>query len=250
MNMDLNADVGEGLDDAPLIPLLTSVNIACGGHAGNDETIDRAVALAVESGAHVGAHPSYPDPANFGRLAMKMETGALEDSLARQIERVWSAARNRRVKLHHVKPHGALYHSASQSEEVARAIVAATLRVDPTLILVGAPGAVLLSVGRALGLTVIAEAFADRRYLPDGQLAPRSRADALIADPESAAAQALQIVRDHKVTTTDGTQIPIEAQTLCLHGDTPGAPAIARCVRERLVRGGVKIAPVDSQLLH
>jgi 5-oxoprolinase (ATP-hydrolysing) subunit A len=239
--IDLNADVGEGMDDTALMPLLSSANIACGGHAGDDDSLRRTIQLALQYGVQPGAHPSYEDRENFGRLAVDVAPSVLEGQVAKQVERAWRAAREAGARLAHVKPHGALYHRAAESLEVAMAVALGAQRVDPTLVLVGSPGGLLLRAGAELGMSVAAEGFADRRYLADGRLVPRSRADALITDPEEAAAQALSMVKERWVRAVDGAQVALSVQTLCIHGDTPSAPAIARRLRERFGVEGIEV---------
>ena len=223
--IDLNADVGEGFDDAALVPLLSSVNVAAGGHAGDDASIARTVALARAHGVAVGAHPSYPDREGFGRRPMELSPQALEDALFEQIERVRRAA----VHLRHVKPHGALYHRASESPEVAAAFLAAVRRVDERLVVVAQAGSRLLELARAQQLSTSAEAFADRGYADDGSLLPRAAAGAVLTDPARAAEQALRLVERADV------------QTLCVHSDTPGAVAVATAVRQQLIAAGYQV---------
>lgn len=220
--IDLNADVGEGWDDAALMPFLSSANVAAGGHAGDDESIARTVALARGHGVAVGAHPSYPDRAGFGRAVLPLTDAELEQTLREQLDRVRRAA----GALHHVKLHGALYHQAAKSPGVARVVVRA---LAPTDVVVAPPGAVLLDVARAAGLAVALEGFADRVYEPDGSLRARSLPGALITDPDVAAEQALRLAP--------------AVQTLCVHSDTPGSAALAAAVRARLEAAGFTLAP-------
>ncbi len=247
MTIDLNADVGEGMADEDLLPLVTSVNIACGFHAGDPSTMDETVNAALARGIHVGAHPGLPDRENFGRLRMEMPADAIERLVLYQIGALDGFVRSRGGALSHVKPHGALYHMAGEYPDVARAIAEGVRRFHPALILVGAVGSMLLEAGRDAGLAVAAEAFADRRYLPDGTLVPRTRSDALLTDPEDAAAQAVSIVRDGIAVATDGTRLPVRADSICLHGDTPGAAAIARRVREGLRAEGIRVSPLETR---
>ncbi len=239
--IDLNCDIGEadeptGIErEAELLGLVTSVNIACTGHAGDDETMRRTVRLAMDAGCAIGAHPSYPDRANFGRLSMPMNPDALERELRAQIQRLADIADQQGTTLTHVKPHGALYHYCSGSPEIAQAVAAA------------AQGLPLFAAARSAaldhwrGLRPIAEAFADRTYQPDGSLRPRTMDHAIFLDPDHAAAQALSIARDRRVTAYDGTIIELEAHTICLHSDTPGALPIAHAVRTTLEAAGVRI---------
>ncbi len=246
MSIDINADVGEGMDDAELLPYVTSVNIACGLHAGDPSTMDETVALALSHGVRVGAHPGYPDRGNFGRAAMEMPADAVENLVLYQISALEGFVRSRGGKLMHVKPHGALYHSGAEFPDVARAIAEGVRRFRPSLILVGPPESLLIEAGREAGLSIAGEAFADRRYLKDGTLMPRGEKGAVLTDPEEAAEQAVRLARDGAAVAFDGSIVTIRADTLCLHGDTPGAAQIARRVHERLREAGIRIAPIET----
>jgi len=239
--IDLNCDIGEATDqigierEAALFPLVSSVNIACTGHAGDDETMRRTVRLAIDAGCAIGAHPSYPDRANFGRLSMPMHPDDLERELRAQIQRLADIAAQHGTALSHVKPHGALYHDCARDPDIARSVAAA------------AQGLPLFAAARSAALDhwrnrrTIAEAFADRAYQTDGSLRPRTLDRAIILDHDCAAAQALSIARDQRVTTHDATSIALEAQTICLHSDTPGALIIARSVHAALEGAGIRI---------
>jgi UPF0271 protein len=244
VKIDLNADVGEGMDDAPVLAAVTSVNVACGMHAGDPITIERTVARAVELGLGIGAHPGYADKEHFGRNAVEMPLAQLEALILYQVGAVAGFVRSHGGELRHVKPHGALYHRASESSEVARAVASAVKRFDARLFLVGPPDSRLIEAGREAGLRVAVEAFADRGYRPDGRLVARGQPGALHADADQAAAQALGIARDGTVVATDGSGVRLRADTLCLHGDTPGAAKIAARVRERLIAAGITLAPL------
>lgn len=250
MRIDLNADVGEsygawqmGQDEA-LIPLVTSVNIACGAHAGDPLVMQRTVALATRNGAQIGAHPGYADRDGFGRRDMSLTTDELEASLLYQLGALAAFVRAGGGQLRHVKPHGALYNRAARDREVADAVCRAVRRFDRSLVLVGLAGSELVAAGRAHRLRVAAEAFADRAYEPDGSLRSRRLPGAVLADPEAAAEQAVSIVVLGKVVAIDGTSVPIRADTLCIHGDTPGAAGHARLIRSELVAAGVSVAPL------
>lgn len=245
VSIDLNADVGEGMDDAALLPLITSANVACGLHAGDPSTIDETVAQALAHGVRVGAHPGYPDRESFGRVRMEMPADAIENLVLYQVSALEGFVRARGGTLTHVKPHGALYHAGAEFPDIARAIAEGVRRVRTSLILVGSAGSMLMEAGRDAGLPVAAEAFADRRYLPDGTLVSRTEPGALLTDPDEAAEQALGLARDGVVKARDGSRLRIRADTICLHGDTPGAPAIARRIRERFREEGIRIAPLD-----
>jgi UPF0271 protein len=245
--IDLNADVGESLGpwsmgaDAELIPLVTSVNVACGLHAGDPSGIRATIRLALAAGVTVGAHPGYPDLVGFGRRAMALTADELEASVLYQVAAVAGMTRAEGWALRHVKPHGALYHRLAVDDAAAHAFAAAIALLDPGLVIVAPPGAALLGAGRRLGLRTLVEGFADRAYEPDGRLRSRDLPGALHLDPAVAAAQAVSIARDREVTTSDGSRIAVDAGTLCIHGDTPGAPAIAAAVRRALAEAGVTV---------
>lgn len=245
VTIDLNADVGEGMDDAALLPYLTSANVACGFHAGNPSTMDETVTLALAHGVCVGAHPGYPDRENFGRRKMEMPADAIEKLVLYQVAALDGFVRSRGGALTHVKPHGALYHSAAEFPDVARAVVEGVRRFRTSLILVGPGGSMLLEAGRDAGLPVAAEGFADRRYQPDGTLVARGEPDALLTDPEEAAEQALTLGRDGFARARGGSRVAVRADTICLHGDTPGAASIARRIRERFREEGIGIKPLS-----
>jgi len=246
ITIDLNADVGEGMDDSAILPFLTSANVACGLHAGGPEVIDRTVAQALQRGVRVGAHPGYDDRANFGRLDVELSPAAASSLVLFQIGALDAFVRAHGGALVHVKPHGALYNRAARDIGLARAIADGVRRARSDLVLVGLAGSLSLEAARSAGLPVAAEAFADRRYLPDGSLMPRKQAGSVLTDPADAAEQAVHIARDGYVVASDGSKLQVQAQTLCLHGDTPGAPRIARAVRERLEREGIRVAPLRS----
>jgi UPF0271 protein len=229
-----------GSDD-DLIPLVSSVNVACGAHAGDPATILRTVALAAEHGVAVGAHPGYPDLVGFGRRDLEMSAGDLRASLVVQVGAVVAAARVAGVTVRHVKPHGALYNRAAREAALAGVVAEAIAALDRGLVLVGLAGSRSLEAGRAAGLAVLAEGFADRRYEPDGSLRSRTLPGALLG-PADAAAQAVAIVRDGRVTASDGSIVAVAADTLCVHGDSPGAVEIARAVRVGLEEAGIAVA--------
>jgi UPF0271 protein len=246
--IDLNADVGESFgpwpmgDDERLIPLVSSVNIACGAHAGDPATIVRTVRLALTSGVAIGAHPGYPDLAGFGRRDLDMTADDLEASLIVQIGAVQAVARSQGGTVGHVKPHGALYNRAAHDPAVAESIATAIRRAAPDLVLVGLAGSALLDAGVAAGLQVASEAFADRAYEADGSLRSRRLDGAILATPAAAARQALGIVRDGRVTAHDGRSVAVRADTICVHGDTPGAADYVAAIRASLAKAGVTIA--------
>ena len=252
MEIDLNADMGESPEalangaDLELMRYITSANVACGGHAGDESTMRQTIAAAKELKVAVGAHPSYPDRENFGRLESAMPPAALESSVRQQIAALAKVAGELGVRLVHVKPHGALYHATNKNREIALAVGRAVQAIDPQLIMVGQAGSASLETWRGMGLRVAAEAFADRTYEPDGTLRKRTLPGALVDSPERAAQQALDITLRHKVVAGDGSELQLLAQTICMHSDTPGAPAIARAVNQRLKSAGVQVHALSS----
>jgi UPF0271 protein len=239
--IDLNADLGEGFDDAAILPYLSSCSIACGGHAGDAATMRATLSAAARHGVACGAHPGYPDRASFGRRELPMTLGEIAETVVEQLEALALVARAAGVALGHVKPHGALYHVCHRRRDTARAVAEAIARRHPRLALLGMPGSILLEEARRAGIPSVAEAFADRLYLEDGTLAPRGTAGAVHASAERAAAQALSIARDRSVVSASGVPVSVEARTICLHGDSPGAVEIARAVRTGLESVGIEI---------
>jgi len=235
--IELNADIGEGCDDASLMPYLARVSIACGGHAGDAASMTAALRLAAEHGVAAGAHPSYPDRRQFGRRPLAASGDEIAAWVTQQTETLAEQACRLGLRLVHVKPHGALYNVAAREASVARAIARAVTAVDPALVLVGLAGSQLIAAGQTAGLAVLNEAFADRRYLPSGRLVSRETVGALIADPVAAAEQARALAEGRAVATFGGGSVRIRADTICLHGDTPNALNIARAVHAALNRG-------------
>jgi UPF0271 protein len=235
--VELNADIGEGCDDAALMPFLTRASIACGGHAGDAASMRAALQLAAEYGLALGAHPSYPDRAQFGRRQLHARPEEVVAWVMQQVETLAETAAALGLCLAHVKPHGALYNAAAVDREVAQAVACAVAAVDPGLVLVGLSGSQLVVEGRAARLAVMNEAFADRRYLRSGQLVSRETEGALVTDPAWAATQAKLLAEGAEITTLDGASLRIHADTLCLHSDTPNALNIARAVHAALNRG-------------
>ncbi len=242
--MDLNADVGEGMDDGPLLPFLTSASIACGLHAGSPLIMDRVVSLALSRRVQVWAHPGYADRENFGRAAVDLSPDEVRALVLYQVAALDGFVRAHGGRLAHVKAHGALYNRAARDLTVATAIAEAVRAYGGDLIVVGLAGSVQLGAARLAGLRAAGEAFADRRYLPDATLMPRSEPGAVLRDPKEAAEQAALIAREGYAVASDGSRVRIDADTLCLHGDTAGATGIARAVRDRLETDGVLIAPL------
>jgi len=240
--IDLNCDMGEGMaSDAAMLDIVTSANIACGGHFGDEASMRAAVRGAKARGVAVGAHPGYPDRAGFGRVAMEMDAHEIESMVREQVVMLDAIAREEGAKLVHVKPHGALYHAAMMEQRIAEAVARGVRGVEPGLFLVGLAGARGLEWWRAMGMRAAAEAFADRRYERDGSLRARSKPGAMIEDPASAAEQAVRIAEGQGVVAEDGTIVGVEAGTICVHGDTAGAVEIARAVREALARRGMRV---------
>ena len=245
--VDLNADLGEGAaTDEALLAIITSANIACGGHAGDAQTMRRTVRLARARGVGVGAHPSYPDREGFGRRVITMPPEHLTEVLAGQIQVLGDIAEAEGVRLQHVKAHGALYNLAVGDETVAEAIGRAMLSVDPALIAVALAGAAMGEVFVRLGLRVLHEAFVDRGYTATRTLVSRDHPGALITDPVEAGARAVRMVRSGLVSAVDGDDVHVLAQTLCVHADTPGSPAIAAAARRALEAAGVRVVPMQE----
>jgi UPF0271 protein len=246
-HIDINADMGESYgaalvgNDPALMPLVSSANIACGFHGGDPGTIHQTVLLAQKNGVDVGAHPSYPDLVGFGRRHMRLSAQEMYDTVLYQVGAMEAFARAAGVPLHHVKPHGALYNDAALDQEMAAAIVHAIYYFDKSLILYGPPGSALQRAASVLGLAFCAEVFADRTYQPDGTLTPRAKPNALIRDTVQCLAQVWQILNTQQVTATDGTIVPLEAGTICIHGDGLYALDFARALRESLTEKGVRI---------
>jgi 5-oxoprolinase (ATP-hydrolysing) subunit A len=248
-HIDLNCDMGElpeavadGTQEA-LLRYISSANIACGGHAGDEQMMRTTIEQALRHNVAVGAHPGYEDRANFGRVELQLTPQEIAASVERQLRTFAAVANQCGARIIHVKPHGALYNQAASNREIARAIAAGVRRWRTDVILVGLAGSVMLEEFRAAGFPIAAEAFADRRYEPDGSLRPRKFRDALLQDPEQAARQALRIVEQASVVAFNGAPIPLSAQTLCLHGDTPGAPSIAAAIHRHLTNAHVQVIP-------
>ena len=247
--VDLNCDLGEGAgqDDA-LMPLITSANIACGGHAGDPETMRATLRLARKHGVASGAHPGFEDRANFGRRELALTAIQIIDLVQTQVKALRKIAGEENVQLTHVKPHGALYNLSARDPIVADAIAEAVFGVDATLWLYGLAGGELLRAGRARGLRVASEVFADRSYQADGSLTPRTQANALHSTTADSVAQALFMLQEGCVKATDGTAVVISADTLCLHGDGAQAVEFARGVRQALQEAGIEMRPLDARL--
>ncbi|HTD00665.1 MAG: LamB/YcsF family protein [Verrucomicrobia bacterium] len=240
--VDLNADLGEGAGhDDELLALVTSANIACGFHAGDAETMRRSIETARDRKVAVGAHPSLFDRENFGRKELPVKSGEVFDAVLYQLGIFQAIAEAAGVQPNHVKPHGALYNMAVRDQELADAIGRAIAKVDIRLILFAPQSSALARAGKTNGLLIAHEVFADRNYLSDGSLVPRSRPDALLHDPEEAAARVVRMLREGKVHSVDGVDVDVRAETVCVHGDTPGAVDFARILKSRLEKEGVAI---------
>jgi len=253
--IDLNCDMGESFGayklgmDEKVIQYITSANIACGWHAGDPLVMDKTVEMAVEHGVGVGAHPGYPDLLGFGRRNMDCTPDEIRSYVAYQVGALQGFCKIHGTRLRHVKPHGALYLTAVVNEVVARAVAEAIVSVDPDLLyvaLAGAKGEMMTRIGKDVGLKVVYEAFPDRAYTPEGNLVPRRDPGAVIKDPQEVARRALRMATEGVVIAVDDTSIPIEAQTLCVHGDTPSAVDLVRNIHETLEKEGVSVQPMKK----
>ena len=247
MTIDINCDMGESTadriigQDAAIMPFISSANIACGFHGGSPAVMRETLLLAKEHGVAVGAHPSFPDLEGFGRREMNMSAEEIYDIVVYQVGAMKAMTRTLGMRLHHVKPHGALYNMAARSTELSLAIVRAVKDVDPSLILYALAGSITITVAREHGLFCAEEVFADRSYEPDGTLTPRSRPGALLADAEAALRQVLGMVTQGEVTATDGRKVSLRANTVCIHGDGDHATDIARALHAGLTAAGIII---------
>ncbi len=249
LSVDLNADLGEGSGhDAELFELISSANIATGFHAGDSDTMHEAISAAKKQGVAVGAHPSFFDRENFGRKELTITTEEAFDAVAYQLGVFQAIASALDVQPNHVKPHGALYNMAVRDAQLADAIARAIESIDPKLILFAPDNSELARAGEAHGVQIAREIFADRNYLNDGWLVPRTRPDALLHDPGQAAERVLRMLREGKVRSVEGQDVAVRGETICVHGDTPGAVEFARELRTCLERESVKIsAPKSSR---
>jgi UPF0271 protein len=252
MRINLNADLGEGYgpwtmgDDAAMLDIVASANIACGGHAGDPDVMRRTLRLARERGVSIGAHPSYPDLQGFGRRTMSLSATELENQVAAQVGALSAIAALEAARVTHVKPHGALNNLACADRSVADTICRAVRAIDPALIMLAPAASQLVAAGRAAGLAVIEEIFADRAYLPDGQLVPRSRPDAMIHGADACLAHVLAMLDAGALIAVDGTRIATPIGSICVHGDSPGAVAVARHLREQLAARGHQVLPLPE----
>ena len=250
--VDLNADVGESFgpwvmgQDPVLFPHITSANVACGFHAGDPGVMRATVALAREHGVAVGAHPGFPDLSGFGRRDMRLSPRDVEDLVVYQIGALAAVAAAQGIRLQHIKAHGALYNMAVTEFALAEAIARATAAVDRSLVLLGLPGSQLLHAGERAGLRTASEVFGDRAYCPDGTLVPRTQPGAVIHDGDVVVQRVVAMVREQSVTAQDGTRVSLRVDTICLHGDTPGAAQLAARVRAALTDAGIDVRALGA----
>jgi 5-oxoprolinase (ATP-hydrolysing) subunit A len=245
--VDLNCDMGESTasqkigDDARIMPLISSANIACGFHGGDPEVIAATIELAKKNQVAIGAHPSFPDRENFGRKEMELDPAAIRNLIIYQVSAIKGMAASMNAVLTHVKPHGALYNMAARRQDYAEAIANAVMTIDPKLVLFGLAGSKMLSVAAEIGLTTCAEVFADRIYEDDGSLTPRTQPGAIIKDVQQAVQQVVGMVKEGRVRSMNGRWIELKADTVCIHGDTPGAAEYAKAIRHGLEEAGIII---------
>lgn len=248
-SIDLNCDLGESFgaytigNDEEVIPYITSANIACGYHAGDPTVMHRSVLLCQKYGVQVGAHPGLPDLAGFGRRGMQIAPAEAADCVAYQVGALQAFCREAGVPLHHVKPHGALYNMAARDRPLADAICRAVQAAAPGAVLLALSGSEMVAAARAIGLPVACEVFADRGYRPDGALVPRGEPGSLIEDENQAIARVLRMVQEGAVPACDGTVIPLQADSVCVHGDQPKALRFVRRLRAALPAAGVALHP-------
>ena len=248
--IDLNADMGDSFGaytigaDYEVIASISSANVACGFHGGDPSVMRRTVRLARDHGVAVGAHPGFPDLVGFGRRDMRIAPQEVEDLVLYQIGALAAIARAEGLRLAHVKPHGALYNMAVKDRSLADAVARAIASFDRSLIFFALPNSDLARAGQSAGLRTALEGFADRAYEPDGSLTPRSRTGAVLHDVDEVVRRAVRMATDGVVVATDGSELAMRVDTICTHGDTPGAQALTRALRSGLERAGVKVAPV------
>lgn len=246
MIIDLNCDMGEGIgNDAAIMPFISSANIACGYHSGNEDTMKETIELAIQHDVHVGAHPSFSDRENFGRQKMNLSLQEIHDLILVQIELLNKIAQSSGTTLHHVKPHGALYNQSAEDPSIAKTIAAAIKEFDSKLILFGLSGSNSIYEAKKIGLKTASEVFADRTYQNDGTLTNRSQPNALIENANQAVSQALQMIKKRTVTTINGKTIPIDAETICIHGDGKHAIAFSKSIHNAIIKEEIKIQPVN-----
>ena len=250
--IDLNSDLGESFgvwrlgDDEAMLELVTSANVACGFHAGDPSTLRAVCHAAAHNGVAIGAQVSYPDLLGFGRRFIDMDPAELRDAVLYQLGALDAFAQVAGAEVAYVKPHGALYHATIDRAAHADAVVAAAAEYDPSLAVLGAPGSCLLRAADDAGLEPVVEAFADRAYLRDGRLVPRTEPDAVVIDAAEVASRAVRLATEHEVVSVDGTIVKVAVRSLCVHGDTPGAVELARAVRDALDAAGVGVLPFTA----
>jgi 5-oxoprolinase (ATP-hydrolysing) subunit A len=243
--IDLNCDLGEGLStDEQIIPLISSANIACGFHAGNESTMKQTIEWCLKHGVAIGAHPSWPDKENFGRIEIQMTEQELYDCITEQLHILNNIALSFNTKLHHVKPHGALYNQSAKVKQIAATISKAVKDFDASFILFGLSGSVSINEAEKIGLKTAHEVFADRTYQDNGSLTPRSQPNALIEDEGKAVQQVMQMIQTETVTTVSGKIIPIQADTICLHGDGKHAVEFCKSIYMQLKKQNIEIKAV------
>jgi len=243
--IDINCDMGEGIDNEFLLmPFISSANIACGFHAGEEAEMKRVVELCLQYNIAIGAHPSFNDKQNFGRTEMDLSASEIQQLIQEQLYILNNIVMAAGGKLHHVKPHGALYNMAAKDVLIAAAIAVAVKDFDNGLVYYGLSGSVMIEEALKAGLKTANEVFADRTYQPDGLLTPRSLGDALITNPDEAIQQVLQMIQEEKVTTTNGEKIAIQADTVCIHGDGKHAVEFAEKINLCLVKAGIQILKI------
>lgn len=254
--IDFNCDLGEGFgaykmgEAAQMMPWITSANIACGFHAGDPVIMEQTVKLAMAHHVSIGAHPGYPDLQGFGRRSMKLGQSEVKSMLIYQIGALKAICEVNKVRLNHVKPHGALYNDAAADPELARWIAEAVAALDPDLIMVGLAQSAMAEAAAKVGLCFASEIFADRRYQRDGSLCPRGLAGAVLSDPELCLIQVKEMVLERRITPIDGPAIPVEADTLCLHGDSPAAIETAKTIHSALTEAGMSLQPLTCTRQH
>ncbi len=252
MRIDINSDTGESFGaytighDAGLFRSITSANVAAGFHAGDPSVLRDTIRLAKMNGVAVGAHPGFPDLVGFGRRELNVTAKEAEDLVLYQVAAVAGVAAAEDAKIQHVKPHGALFNMAVRNRDLADAIARGVAAFDKTLILFGLPGSEILNAGRAAGLRVAAEVFADRAYEPDGTLASRKKAGSVIHDADAVVARAVRMVTAKSVVAVDGSIVKLEADTICIHGDTPGSDDLAAKIRAGLEAAGVSVKAIGA----
>ncbi len=247
LNIDLNCDMGESFgawkmgNDEAILPFVSSANIACGFHGGDPATMRKTVAAAIKNGVSLGAHPGLPDLQGFGRRNMAITDQEAYDMMVVQIGALAAVATSQGTRLRHVKAHGQLYNMSVKDEGLARALAQATYDVNPALVFYGLAGSKMLDIAESLGLKVASEVFGDRTYSPDGTLSPRNKPGAMIEDVNVSIKQVLQMVQQGTLVANDGSTIRVRADTLCIHGDQPGAPAFAQAIRDALIANGIEV---------